>query len=128
MEQLDQHISAKRRIAARYTESLGGVPGIGFMPEAPWASSIFWMYTVTVDESEYGASSRALLKRLADKQIQARPLWQPLHRSKAHPQAQAYGVEVADHLHASTLSLPCSVGLTDEEMDRVVDVIRSGLR
>jgi len=103
---------------------LADVPGIGFMQEAPWASSIFWMYTIIIDKDLFGMNSRALLKRLEENQIQARPLWRPLHRSDAHPLAQAYRVEVADFLHSVTLSLPCSVGLSPEDVARVIEVIK----
>ena len=54
MESLPRFIETKRTIAAQYHESLGSVPGIAPMPEASWARSIFWMYTVLVNESLYG--------------------------------------------------------------------------
>jgi perosamine synthetase len=50
MEQLPGYVAAKRRVAARYTETLTGTPGITPMREAPWAFGTFWMYTVLVDE------------------------------------------------------------------------------
>ncbi|HEV7860358.1 MAG TPA: LegC family aminotransferase [Pyrinomonadaceae bacterium] len=124
MEQLDQFIVAKRRLAARYTEAFGGVPGITPMPEASWANSIFWMYTILVDEKLYGEDSRALLRRLAQRGIQARPLWQPLHQSKVYEGAQVCGGEVAAELNARALSLPCSVGLTEDSLGAVIEAVR----
>jgi perosamine synthetase len=129
MEQLDQFIAAKRRLAARYTEAFGGVAGITPMPEASWANSIFWMYTILVDEKLYGEDSRALLRRLAGRGIQARPLWQPLHQSKVYGGAQVCGGEVAAELNRRALSLPCSVGLADDLMGAVIEAVseRTGL-
>ncbi|MEA2174764.1 MAG: perosamine synthetase [Blastocatellia bacterium] len=124
MEQLDQFIAAKRRLAARYTEALRGVPGITPMREAVWANSIFWLYTILVDEKLYGEDSRALLRRLARLKIQARPLWQPLHQSKVFAGAQVCGGEVAAKLNAHALSLPCSVGLADDSMAVVIEAVR----
>ncbi len=124
LEQLDAYVEAKRRIAARYQEALAAVPGIVPMPEAPWALSTFWMFTVLVRESEYGLDSRALLSRLGERGIAARPLWQPLHRSRAHVGCQAYRCEVADALWRDGLSLPCSVGLSVSDQQRVIDAIR----
>jgi perosamine synthetase len=123
MEQLDQFIAAKRRLAARYTEAFREVPGITPMREAPWASSIFWMYTILLDEKIYGQDSRALLRRLAERGIQARPLWQPLHRSKVYQRAQVCGGEVALELNRRALSLPCSVGLTDDSQLAVIEAV-----
>ena len=104
--------------------SIADLPGITPMVEAPWASSAWWMYTVRVDERRYGMGSRALMQSLAKEKIQARPLWQPLHRSPAHAGAPAHRCEVADTLFEEALSLPCSVGLTEEQQARVISAVR----
>ncbi len=124
LESLDAYVAAKRDNAAFYREHLADVPGIGSMPEAPWARSSFWLYTVTVDEALFGMSSRALLAKLGEAKIQARPLWQPMHRSPAHPGATAVGGAVADRLCRDALSLPSSVGLTPEQRAFVVAAVR----
>jgi perosamine synthetase len=123
MEQLDQFIAAKRRLAARYTEAFEGVPGITPMREASWANSIFWMYTILLDEKLYGEDSRSLLRRLARRGIQARPLWQPLHQSQVYAGAQACGGEVATEINRRALSLPCSVGLTEDLLEAVIEAV-----
>jgi len=125
LENLESFVSAKRNIAHAYAESLQDMPGITPMAEAPWARSIHWMYTVLVDESSYSLSSRGLLRELEKQKIQTRPLWQPLHRSKVHGSCQAYRVEEADLVHRNALSLPCSVGLTSQDLERVVRAVRS---
>jgi perosamine synthetase len=122
MEQLDEHIAAKRRIARRYREALEHVPGITPMPEAGWATSIFWMYTILVNETAYGMDSRALLRRLEDAGIQSRPLWQPIHLSPAHA-GHTYTCPVAEDLYRRALSLPCSVGLTEAQQAKVIEQI-----
>ena len=123
MEQLDDFIAAKLRIAKLYAKLLGKVPGITTMRQAPEASSTFWLYTVLVDETGYGSDSRALLRGLSDRGVQTRPLWQPLHRSPAHADCQAYACETADGLYRKGLSLPCSVRETDETIGRVADLV-----
>jgi perosamine synthetase len=123
MEMVDEYLAIKRRIAARYTEALAGVPGITPMREAPWARSAWWMYTVLVDEAEFGLDSRALLRYLESRRIQSRPLWEPMHRSRALTGQQERQCPVADDIHARALSLPCSVGLSAEEQDRVLHVL-----
>jgi dTDP-4-amino-4,6-dideoxygalactose transaminase len=126
MEQLDDFVSAKRRIAAEYTHALSNVAGISCPQEAPWASSSSWLYTVLVDAEVYGLDSRRLLKHLAHENIQARPLWQPMHRSKAHAGSHSYRIEVADTIHSKALSLPSSVGLKARDQLHVIEAI-SGL-
>lgn len=124
MEQLDGFVAAKRRIAHRYSEAFADTPGISVMREADWAFSAFWMFTVQIDAARYGMDSRTLLRRLTAANIQARPLWQPLHRSPAHRESPACQIETADALHRECLSLPCSVGLTAEDQERVIRAVQ----
>jgi perosamine synthetase len=124
LEQLDDYIAAKRRIARRYNEAFGDVSGITPMKEADWAFSIFWMYTILIDEKKYGKESRELLKLLGELGIQTRPLWQPLHLSPAHNDYQRPQCKVAERLSRQALSLPSSVGLTNTEQRRTLSVLR----
>lgn len=119
MEVLDDYISVKRRIASTYEAILKSVAGIESMNEAPWAFSTHWMYTVLVHEEQYGIDSRQLLNRLAEQGIQARPLWQPLHLSRAHENCQSYHCSCSEDLYRKALSLPCSVGLARDEQEVV---------
>jgi perosamine synthetase len=124
MEQLPSYVAAKQRIAARYTEALAGIPGLVPMKNAPWAASTFWMYTVLVQEEEFGIDSREVMRLLASQRIQSRPLWQPIHRSPAHLSKDPVAMPVADCLARKGLSLPCSVGLSESEQDKVIAALR----
>lgn len=123
LELLDEFITAKRRIAERYTQALANMPGLTAMRQAKWASSIFWLYTILVDDTQYGMDSRALIRKLAEQNIQARPLWQPAHLSPAHRAAFAMDCSVAERLNRQAVSLPCSVGLTDVQQERVLGIL-----
>jgi perosamine synthetase len=125
MEQLPEYIAKKRHIASTYSRALEEVPGITPMAEAPWAYSTFWLYTILVDCELFGMDSRALLRKLDKAKVQTRPLWEPMHRSKAFSDCGAFDCPVADRLNAEALSLPCSVGVTDEDIQYVVDVLTS---
>ena len=123
MEQLDAYLAKKRRIADFYASRLGGLSGIEPMREAAWATSSFWLYTILVDAEKYGMGSRALLRKLAEARVQTRPLWQPIHASPAYAFLEARPCPVADRLYRDALSLPCSVGITDAQLERVVRAI-----
>ena len=122
MEKLDEYIIAKRRISETYAEAFVSVPGITCVQEASWASCIFWIFTVLVEEAKYGRSSRSLQKRLGLSGIQARPLWQPLHLSPAH-RGRSFHCPVAERLVRDALSLPSSVGLTISDQHRVIECV-----
>lgn len=125
LESLDQYVAAKRSNAARYARLFAGLPGLDVMHEADWATSTFWLFTITVDPELSGTSSRALLRTLAARGIQSRPLWQPLHRSPAHAGMEFVGSGVADRIHARALSLPSSVGLTSAQLETVAETVAS---
>ncbi len=128
MEELTNYVAIKRENARRYRDGLAGISGITPMPEAEYATNSFWLYTILVDKERFGKSSRDLLADLSRRSIQSRPLWQPMHRSPAHLGNTFVGDSVADSLCRDALSLPSSVGLSQRELDLVVDAIRSAAR
>lgn len=128
LEQLDEYIEIKRRTADYYLETLQSVPGITPMGQAKWAYSTFWMYTILVDAVEYGMDSRALLRHLDRVGIQTRPLWQPMNLSPVYRDTVSSTYPVSRDLNRDALSLPCSVGITTEELAVVTDAISTCAR
>jgi perosamine synthetase len=128
LEDLAKNLAAKRTIASRYAETLGSVSGLTLPAEAPWAFNTYWLYTVRVDEQRFGMDSRALMRTLAEADIQTRPLWAPLHQQAPYRDRQAYRIEITPQLYRECLSLPSSVGLPAADQQRVVDAIRAAHR
>jgi perosamine synthetase len=125
LEYLDDFIRSKRKIAEGYSNKLSQCAGISPMQEASWAHSIFWLYTILVTQEKYGLDSRMLLHKLAKGGIQTRPLWQPLHRSQVYLNCQAYHCDSAEKLYRQALSLPCSVGLSEVQQSKVLNMIKA---
>ena len=124
IEQIESFVNRKRQIAATYNRELQSVRGVSFIKEAPWAFSASWLYTILIDEQEFGANSRTLLQLLNQNGIQSRPLWQPMHHSPAHKNSQSFNIEIADAVHRDAVSLPSSVGLKESDQERVISAIR----
>lgn len=124
LERLDEFVSAKLRIAERYASGIAGLEGVTSMREAPWAASAHWLYTILVDETRSGLSSRVLSSKLESAGIQTRPLWQPLHESPAHRGAFAAPCPVAEKVNRQALSLPSSTALSDVDQERVIETLR----
>ncbi len=125
LEQIRTHIEAKRRIAARYHEGLSSVPGLTLPVQAEWAFSVFWLYTLLVEQDEYSMGSRELLRELGERGIQTRPLWHPIHTLKPYKDCQAYKIDTVNWLYERALSVPCSVGFTSSEQEQVIQTIRA---
>ena len=128
LAQLDAHVAAKRAIAARYCDMAAATDGLTLITEAPWATSIYWLCTIRVDATVFGKTIRQLQQHLATLNIEARPLWQPLHLSPAHRGADVIAGVVAEKLAAEALSLPSSPGLTREQQDRVINAVVTASR
>ncbi len=120
LECLPDFVARKREIARRYDAALSVWPGVTLPPRAAWADPSLWLYSVLVDAGRFGADSRMVCLRLGELGIDTRPLWRPLHRQPIYAGCPRLAGEVAEGLHAQGLSLPCSVGLTDEQQDRVI--------
>jgi perosamine synthetase len=125
LERIEEFIEAKRSLAAFYHKGLDGVAGVSSLKEASWARSVFWLFTVLVDKAMYGMSSRELIKSLSQNAIQARPFWMPAHQQRLYKSCESYRIEVANRLYDRGVSLPSSVGITEQEMNRVVEVVRA---
>jgi len=124
LEQLPEFLNTKRRIADVYSLSLRNLPGIVTMPAASWAFNTFWLYTILIDRAETGMDSRSLSHALDRVAVQTRPLWQPLHLSPAMRDSGGAACPVAERLNRDALSLPSSVGLTNDGQQTVISAIK----
>jgi pyridoxal phosphate-dependent aminotransferase EpsN len=125
---LDEKVARRRAINARYREGLGDLPGVGFMPQAPYGEPTWWLSCLTVDAGTFGAAPEDLRQALAADDIEARPVWKPLHRQPAFAGCEVVGGEVADGLFARGLCLPSGSGLSEGEQDRVIEIVRAQAR
>lgn len=125
MERLDTFVARKRAIAAGYKAALSKVTGLTPMRPCPKTESTYWMYTILIDPDRFGMDSRELMRRLNTQKIQCRPLWQPIHLSPAHALEGVVECPVAEQLAQQALSLPCSVGLSEPDQERVIAAIIS---
>ncbi len=119
LERISDHIAAKRRIAANYSQALADLPGITPTREASWADSIFWMYTVLIDKNRYGMNSRVLMCKLRENNIQTRPLWHPIYSLPPYVNCQAFKIQAGNDLYSRGLCIPSSVGLTEVQVTAV---------
>jgi perosamine synthetase len=124
VEMLREYIAKKRTIASRYELGFRDTPGISVMPQAAWAQSTYWLYTILIDDRQFGMGSRELLGKLNDAGIQSRPLWQPMHQSPVHCQAETTTCETADRLYAGAVSLPSSIGLSPSDQEQVIESVK----
>jgi pyridoxal phosphate-dependent aminotransferase EpsN len=125
---LPQRVAARRRIHAYYRKALGDLPGIAFMPEAPYGRPTFWLTCITIDRHVFGASREDVRLALEADNIEARPVWKPLHLQPVFAECRYRGGIVADSIFERGLCLPSGTALTDGDLARISAVVRQQCR
>jgi pyridoxal phosphate-dependent aminotransferase EpsN len=122
---LDDRVRRRREIAFRYRDAFADLPGLTFMPQAPYGLSTNWLSCFLVDEGRFGASRDEVIGALAARGIEARPLWKPMHLQPLYRGCETVGGDVAADLFRRGLCLPSSSSLTSAEQGEVVEVVRA---
>jgi dTDP-4-amino-4,6-dideoxygalactose transaminase len=121
---LERRIEARRAIQARYRAALGDLPGWSFMPEAGFGRATCWLTCATIDPALAGETRDDVIDRLAAADIEARPLWKPLHLQPAFAGAPVFRGQIAEQLFHGGICLPSGSGLGPRDQDRVIDAVR----
>jgi dTDP-4-amino-4,6-dideoxygalactose transaminase len=125
---LGERIASRRHNFERYKTMLGPVPGIEFMPLACYGEANFWLTCITVDPKKFGATREDVRLALANHNIEARPVWKPLHLQPVFAHCRIRGGSVAEKVFACGLCLPSGSSLTDAELDRVCAIVLAAHR
>jgi dTDP-4-amino-4,6-dideoxygalactose transaminase len=120
---LADRVAARRRNYEIYAQALGRLPGLTFMPEAPYGLSSRWLTCLTLDAQTFGVDREQVRLALAAQQIESRPVWKPLHLQPVFAGCESIGGEVAQKLFETGLCLPSGSNLTLEDLERVIDTI-----
>ncbi|AFE08670.1 DegT/DnrJ/EryC1/StrS aminotransferase [Corallococcus coralloides DSM 2259] len=122
---LEDRVAARRANHAFYAEAFRDLPGIQFMPEAPWGRHTRWLTTLTIDPEAFGADREAVRVALERENIEARPVWKPMHLQPVFANFERRRGSVAEDLFRHGLCLPSGSNLTRQELERVVEVVRA---
>ena len=125
LQRLDNLVDRRRQIFANYQRQLEDLPGVEFMPEFAGSRSNRWLTAVLIDETKLRCSPLDLCRALSAVNIEARPVWKPMHRQPLYESARRRGGAVADQLCRRGLCLPSGSSLTAAQQQRVIDVVRA---
>ncbi|MGE0323063.1 MAG: DegT/DnrJ/EryC1/StrS family aminotransferase [Polyangiaceae bacterium] len=121
LRQLGQRVAKRRSIFQRYVDGLKDLPGVGFMPEPDGWESTHWLSCVTFATHEDRERARLALEGV---EIEARPLWKPMHLQPIFANCRAVGGSVSRALFETGLCLPSGSAMTDAAQDEVIEVVR----
>ena len=115
LEGLPAKVARRRAINTRYRAAFADVPGIGFLPNAPFGEPTNWLTVITVDDPT------PIREHLESLDIEARPAWKPMHLQPVFADCEMRGGAVAEEVFRTGLCLPSGSAMTDADVDRVVD-------
>lgn len=126
MHVLEDRIAARRDVFARYKAALGNIEGLSFMPEMAYGRSTRWLTALTINPNDCPVTSQELVQVLAQNNIEARPVWKPLHlqplyRTKSYFSHE--GSHVAEQLFEHGICLPSGSNLSEVQQQYVIDSI-----
>jgi dTDP-4-amino-4,6-dideoxygalactose transaminase len=121
---LEQRVQKRRWIFDQYRLRLQNLPGIQFMPEAPWGQCSRWLSVILIDSNEFGATPETVRLALEAENIEARPVWKPLHSQPVFVGYEVVGGAVAEDLFRRGLCLPSGTNMTEADIERVVEVVQ----
>ena len=127
LERIEEFIAIKRRLGKYYREKLSVLSGIKCQTEKPWASSVYWMYCIELDEG-LGINAEEMMPKLAQKGIGSRPFFLGLHEQPALRKRGLFQGEeypVTERISRQGLYLPSGLGLTEKQIDEVVAAVSS---
>jgi dTDP-4-amino-4,6-dideoxygalactose transaminase len=124
LQVLGERVAARRANNAFYRAALSDLPGVEFQPEAPWGTSTCWLTCMTFDASASGVEREDVRLALVERDIEARPVWKPMHRQPVFAACEVIGGAVASDVFDRGLCLPSGSSLRAEERAEIVSIIR----
>lgn len=128
LEKIDSFVSRKCWIAAQYNKHLSDIVQLQLPMESKSNQSLnsYWLYTIVLS-TEFVSRRDEILDHLKNHGIEARPIFFPMHRMPPYIKYVMKGESytVANHLSDGGISLPSSVSVTENEIQRVCAVLRS---
>jgi dTDP-4-amino-4,6-dideoxygalactose transaminase len=122
---IDERVQQRRAVYDTYKEQLNDIEGIDFLPEPLNYKSNRWLTAILVDPLKTNGITRETIRlALEEHNIEARPLWKPMHLQPIFESYPSYKNGVSESLFDKGLCLPSGSNLTDEELERVISVIK----
>ncbi len=128
---LEDRVAARRRIFDRYVEAFASQDGIEFMPEASFGRANRWLTVMSVNPQRCGVTANDLIQALAAENIEARPVWKPMHLQPVFKNCRYYthasDTDISAQLFETGICLPSGSSLTEEDQERVISCVRQQL-
>ncbi len=120
---LSQRVESRRQNFKVYQDALQPVPGIAFMPEASYGRCTRWLTCITMDAEAFGSTREEVRLALEAENIEARPVWKPLHMQPVFKNCRLRGGKVAESIFGNGLCLPSGSNLSSSDLQRIIEIV-----
>lgn len=124
LEVLDERVSSRRAVFNRYVQAFRDIDGIDFMPELDNTYGNRWLTTLTLNPEKITVKPYEVIEEMAKENIEARPVWKPLHLQPLFENASFYSHDenkaVSERLFEQGLCLPSGSNMTEEQQSKVI--------
>lgn len=128
LEGIEGKVARRRAIFELYRSHLAGIDGLDFAPEMPEQRHSRWLTVITLDPDLHPGGPERLRLALEAHDIEARPVWKPMHLQPLFAGALQVGGTVAERIFGSGLCLPSGSALSDADIERVCEVIHATVK
>lgn len=126
LERLDSFIEKKRKIGKQYSELLKNLENVQLpLVATEYAANIYWIYGL-VFVKDAGISADTAMRKLSEQKIGTRPFFWPMHQQPVFRKLGLFEEDscpVAEFLARNGFYLPSGLGLTEHQIERVVDAL-----
>ena len=124
MEVLDDRVEARRSNHRFYRDHLNAIPEIGFLKEPDGYFSNRWLTCILTPSFEIREQIRLAL---LEENIESRPLWKPMHLQPVFETCPNFSDDTSEDLFNRGLCLPSGSNLLEEDLERIVHIIKKTL-
>ena len=129
---LEEHLEKKRWIYKKYEEALPGLPGVRMNPMNPKGEANNWLSGLYLSD-EAKATPMEIIEALQEENIESRPIWKPMHLQPVFEEYEYIkdpkmdGRDIAAEIFARGLCLPSDIKNTEEDMERIIGILKGKL-
>lgn len=126
LENTDDFIGIKRDNAKYYMELLKDMDGISLPAQREWATNVFWLFSILVEDSYY-LNRDELIKKLREEEIESRPFFIPIHTMPPYKDCRCGNLDVTMDISKRGINLPSSVGLKKSDIEKVCSILKGNV-
>lgn len=123
-EKIDIHLKRKIEIGKKYHEALKNLEGFTLaLPQTSFAENVYWIFGLVAKNENL---KNELINKLTENQIGSRPFFWCMHEQPVFQKMGLFQKESypnAEKIARNGLYIPSGLGLEDEEIERVIEVL-----